>query len=204
MAIQFHCVSCGKPIEIDDAWAGRLVECPYCHETITAPAFSTEALPPTSTGERPAGAVTAAHAGEFLPPPAPPPTTLGGALPDSATPAPMPARNVVAAVALVLACVALLLGFAAFVGFGIAIQNGVGASASEAETQKFIEEAFTKPERWAINMILAMFAAGGFWLAGLVCGIIGVCRPNRGLAIGALVVSALPILLMMAAILLAT
>lgn len=201
MAIQFHCVSCGKPIEIDDAWAGRLVECPYCHETITAPAFSTEAVPPPSTGERPTGAMTAARAGEFLP--APPPTSFGDSLPDSAAPAPVPARNVVAAVALVLACVALLLGFAALVGFGIAIENGVGASASEAETQKFIEDAFTKPERWAINMILAMFAAGVFWLAGLICGIVGACRPNRGLAIGALVVSALPILLMMAAMLVA-
>jgi hypothetical protein len=41
MTIQFQCPACEQPIEVDAEWASRLVACPYCHKTVTAPADST-------------------------------------------------------------------------------------------------------------------------------------------------------------------
>ncbi len=41
MAIRFQCSSCSQPIEIDDVWSSKLVACPYCQNTVTAPATST-------------------------------------------------------------------------------------------------------------------------------------------------------------------
>src|SRR5262245_2960093 len=41
MAIQFHCPGCGQPIEVDDEWASKLVACPYCRRTVSAPVQST-------------------------------------------------------------------------------------------------------------------------------------------------------------------
>jgi hypothetical protein len=40
MAIRFHCPACTQPLEVDDAWASRVVACPYCRKTVTAPANS--------------------------------------------------------------------------------------------------------------------------------------------------------------------
>ena len=41
MPIQFLCVSCEHPIEIDDEWAGKSVACPFCRNTVVAPVEST-------------------------------------------------------------------------------------------------------------------------------------------------------------------
>lgn len=40
MAIQFQCVSCRQPIEVDDDLASKIIACPYCRKTMTAPAES--------------------------------------------------------------------------------------------------------------------------------------------------------------------
>ncbi len=52
MAIRFQCSSCSQPIEVDDEWATKVVACPYCRNTIIAPAESTVTDPseiPTAT-----------------------------------------------------------------------------------------------------------------------------------------------------------
>ena len=48
MAIRFQCPSCHKPIEIEDAWAGRSVACCYCEQVLEAPHESTWAPDETS------------------------------------------------------------------------------------------------------------------------------------------------------------
>jgi hypothetical protein len=37
MPVQFNCAACGKPIEIDDEFAGQAVTCPYCRGVVKAP-----------------------------------------------------------------------------------------------------------------------------------------------------------------------
>lgn len=65
MPIQFYCISCGKAIEVDDEFAGRTAQCPYCSEVI--------AVPPTSTLRQatPQAAPVAGTAGPAQPPPVP-------------------------------------------------------------------------------------------------------------------------------------
>ncbi|TWT41218.1 hypothetical protein RAS1_39120 [Phycisphaerae bacterium RAS1] len=41
MAIQFTCVGCQQPIEVDDEHAGRAAACPYCRHVVTVPQAST-------------------------------------------------------------------------------------------------------------------------------------------------------------------
>jgi hypothetical protein len=67
MAIQFHCVGCSQPIEVDNEFAGRTAMCPYCRRVVTVPAESTlrELAPAVA---RP----TDAPSGSGLPPPLPP------------------------------------------------------------------------------------------------------------------------------------
>ncbi|MCG3130599.1 MAG: hypothetical protein FLDDKLPJ_01364 [Phycisphaerae bacterium] len=50
MAIRFLCPSCRQPIETDDVWAEKLVACPFCRTTVTAPALSTLGTVETVTG----------------------------------------------------------------------------------------------------------------------------------------------------------
>lgn len=60
MPIQFNCLTCGKPIEVDDEFAGQAVTCPYCRKVMNAPTSGTApAGPPESlpdSGPPPASA----------------------------------------------------------------------------------------------------------------------------------------------------
>ncbi|MCB9865555.1 MAG: hypothetical protein H6816_02825 [Phycisphaerales bacterium] len=205
MAIQFHCVSCGKPIEVDDGWGGRLVQCPYCRDTVTAPAFSApSSLAATRSDER---ASEPDSAGATLPPPRP----LPGTAPTQAFPAPnasMPGTwgtppepdlrrgNVLGVVAFILALVAALLGIGAVMGAMAAMANAIGQNPKPDEVGKFMEQAMQEGAPWVVKVSLAMMGGCGLWLAGAICGIIAVFRRPRGLAIAALVVCAVPVLLM--------
>lgn len=40
MAIQFRCPSCSQPIEVDDEFALRSAQCPYCRSVVAVPAVS--------------------------------------------------------------------------------------------------------------------------------------------------------------------
>ncbi len=40
MAIQFFCVACKQPIEVDDEFANQAVTCPYCKKVVTTPPVS--------------------------------------------------------------------------------------------------------------------------------------------------------------------
>ncbi|MBI5865950.1 MAG: hypothetical protein HZB38_15885 [Planctomycetes bacterium] len=41
MAIQFRCAGCSQPIEVDDQYAGREAQCPYCRRVVTVPQQTT-------------------------------------------------------------------------------------------------------------------------------------------------------------------
>jgi DNA-directed RNA polymerase subunit RPC12/RpoP len=58
MPIQFHCSSCGQPIEVDDEHAGQAAACPYCRQLVTVPPQSTY-YPSEGAAARPAGPDTA-------------------------------------------------------------------------------------------------------------------------------------------------
>lgn len=40
MAIQFRCPGCSQPIEVDDEFALRSAQCPYCRSVVAVPAIS--------------------------------------------------------------------------------------------------------------------------------------------------------------------
>lgn len=41
MPIQFPCAGCSNPIEVDDVFAGKAAQCPYCNRVVTVPMEST-------------------------------------------------------------------------------------------------------------------------------------------------------------------
>ncbi len=64
MAIRFPCPACQQPIEVDDAWGGSSVACPYCRKVIVAPrenAWPSAEVPVASPAQS-----------GFAPPPPPP------------------------------------------------------------------------------------------------------------------------------------
>lgn len=201
MAIQFHCVACGKPIEVDDSWAGRLVECPYCHDTVTAPAFSSMGVAPAASGplDEPRRPVAPEYEGSLASPHVPSSMYPYGPAKSSGYSARR--GNRVAVVALILACAALMIGLGASIAAASIVISTVGADASQEQMEAFMEEAAKDPPPGLLKAGFAMMGSAGVWLAGLVCGIVGVSREPRGVAIGALCVLAVPALLFILALL---
>lgn len=176
MAIRFACTSCQRPIEIDDEWANRSVLCPFCRATVTAPSQSTigaeSAMPVARQGDVPSAA-------PFGPPPIP---TSG---------------NLIAVSALVAIVLAVGLMFAAGMSMaqhtdelqGVMKAAKTGDEAATLEAWERVVEGYggnTPP--WLLHSVI-LFMGGAFaWLAGLVCGLLGLRKQKRrGLAILALV-----------------
>lgn len=59
MAIQFFCVACRQPIEIDDEFANQTVTCPYCRKVVTAPAATDQTIQANSPTATPSDATAA-------------------------------------------------------------------------------------------------------------------------------------------------
>lgn len=186
MAIQFQCVACAKPIEIDDEWAGRLVECPYCHETITAPAFSMSSTPASVRARelRPADPVDSG--GVVMRPPVAEAAVVHAA----------PQRNRLGVLALVVASVGVLLGGVACMGAAATMVQQLGPQLTPEQINTFMEEAMKTSAPWFVKFSLAATASFGLWVVGVVCGLIAVLREPRRAAVAALVVSALPLVFM--------
>jgi hypothetical protein len=183
MAIRFQCSGCSQPIEVDDEWAQKFVACPYCRRTITAPAESTLPDPsqiPTATRlEQPQ--VPA----DLLPP-------FGPTRPA------VPTSNVIAKVAFGLACtVVVTLGLYCLIGslhqaeLEPLIQPERTFSEQMQAFQEYTASRGGMPPGWMMAMSLLSLTGVVMWVAALVCGIVGVCRPsNRSWAIAALVITA--------------
>ena len=193
MSIQFTCVSCGKAVEIDDEWALRLVECPYCHDTITAPGRSTLRAPqarPLMPTE------PTAHVSEM------PYVVAGGPVVR-----PGPVRNRMAVVALVLACASLVVLFWLSMAMVDALASSLGPDATDEEVAELIGDraamqealqAMMQEEPWAYRVGLGVTAGFGLWIGALVCSLVAMSRPGgRKMTIAALVIIAAPMLWMM-------
>ncbi len=173
MAIQFHCPGCGKPIEVDEEWSGRSVACPYCRNTVLAPAHST------------------------LQPPEPIRTAR------SYDPAPPQVierdGNALATWGLGLAVVWLVSWFVIGAAFTNRITEAVGAEPTRENLQRYIDEHIQggMPPDWAILLAVALLAELAIWLAGVVCCVLAVrVRHRRRLAlVGLGILSLLPIFL---------
>jgi hypothetical protein len=180
MAIRFQCASCRQPIEVDDELAQRLVACPYCRKTITAPAESTLPDPeqvPVASPLRPNG-VHSAQAPFYQP---------------------APTRNTLAVVALGLACgifVWLILAMIIASNHLLELEELTEAAKNvktwEDQSRVMFEFADRQGGRfptWFWAMGLVYLAAVVTWIAALICGLIAVRRvERRGFATAALVI----------------
>jgi len=190
MAIQFQCPACSQPIEIDPEWGGKAVVCPYCHKTVTAPRESTydNSVPQAPVARRAPNR------------PAFEAVSAAPAVPQYVQPH---GRNLVAVWALVLSLSSLAClitgSMILFMNLNepdrLANMNAEGKSYTEI-SEAVMEQLQDMPPGSLIGVGLVVLLAFGLWVAGVVCGIIGVRRePRRKFAIAALVVSGLVFLL---------
>ena len=204
MSIQFLCVSCRKPIEVDDQWAMKIVQCPYCQEQVTAPGMSTyQPEAPAMARQVAAGGVGSGSASSGLEYSSNPPYTPSQPhYAEYGQAQPAPKSNVVAVVSLVLAVLSLVLfiwGSTLVVNqVSPILQQGGSVQAQQAAMEKFLVDAANRQEPWILNA--SLLAIGGIisWIAAVVCGLIGISRPlGRGLAIAGLIVAAIPVVIFM-------
>lgn len=170
MSIQFSCPSCNQPIEVDDQWAAQQVACPFCRNTVTTPRRSTYIAPVEVPQAR------------TIEPAAP------GLAPD--VDQAVPRGNPVAVWAFGLSCLWLLALVGFVMIFAARVVEVVGHDATPEEIQRFfLEQAQSgNVPAWLTQAGLLLLMAGLFWVAGLVCAILGIRqRPRRGFAIAAFV-----------------
>ena len=160
MAIRFQCSACSQPIEVDEEWARKLVACPYCRKTITAPMESTLPEPseiPTATGIEQSGPfVAAAYTGE-------------------AGPAAPPRSNVLAKVAFGLSCaVVVLMGSYSLVlathqdELRPLFEQGQSFSDGMQAFNEYTAAHGGVPPPWLMAMSLLSLTGGLVWVAALV------------------------------------
>jgi hypothetical protein len=175
MAIQFSCVSCGQLIEIDDEWALRLVECPYCHDTVTAPSASSVRSGGEGSSAQWATPSSAVEDG-------------AGVAVEVAEP-----QNKMAIVALVLGGAAMGLLVWMMVEVQRALVGRVGPETTMPEFIEIYEEAIAAGEPWVQRLAWGSMGWFALWLSSLVCSIVAVARPGRrAMAVCALLLALAP------------
>ncbi len=183
MPIRFKCVSCDQPIEVDDDWASKMVACPYCRQTVTAPTAST-----FEPEEIPLAAPVSGLSTETYAAPHTPVATRS---------------NRIALVALILAVGSLglyIAGNAFFVPHldeleAIATPGSTFSENMEAQ-RVFFEKYGGAPPPWFLAGFACAFGSLAAWLAATICAIIGLRRPmGRTPAVAALVLCGLLTLL---------
>lgn len=189
MAIQFLCPACSQPIEVDAEWGGRPVDCPYCRKRVTAPLESTYSPVPQAPQARPMGMAPAFGPVEHA-------LTMPPAIPAGG-------GNAIALWALVLslsslAC--LLVGNMIFLMHWDEVEPLLRMS-EEGKTfreinQAMIDQYAGRFPGWLVGAVLVFLAGLAIWVAGVVCGVIGVRRRlRRKFAVAALVVSGVVLLI---------
>lgn len=174
MAIQFFCVACRQPIEVDDVMANQTVTCPYCHKVVTAPAASEVGLQESSPVARTTSSLTDPAPMEYATPIPQRPNTLSW---------------------VALGCTSLsLIIYAVLIGTAISIAKGVGPNATPAEAQKRVQQEIQKrPGMQALSIVGSCVAP----VIGIISGIVALVRrtPPRWPAVTALVFYGLVIML---------
>lgn len=175
MSIRFFCAACEQPIEVDSAWAGRLVACPFCRATIKAPLESAY------------GDVEAAgSAGPVLARPASPPPIPGYGAASSA-------KGTLAILALILALFASSTQVLFF--YTVSLDKArLRVDVARIQNNPEAQEELIK--EWEKSGEIPTWAWGGMGLfcislpllvGALVTSLIAVFRPaRRGLAVTAL------------------
>jgi hypothetical protein len=167
MAIQFHCPGCRQPVEVDDEWAGKLVACPYCRRTVTAPAESLLDVSSVPSAKPLAGSreVVAELPAEWH------------------AAAPAAPSNIVAMVGLGLA----VAGWLALVVSKVLMSPHLptierfyteGGNFMDAQRRMFDHYGGNFPASLMVASLL-VFTALGLWVAALICSLIGMRWPQR-------------------------
>ena len=184
MVIQFQCLHCHQPIEIDDEVGGRPAKCPYCQSIIIAPIRSTlgeqdfRSSPPTD------------------PPPFPPVPTRPRGLPATG------GHPRLATAGLIFSLLSLTL----FWGWNLIVSwvlRGIGPNATAEEIQRAYWEAWNQPDLLASLLLgcgVALLSLA-CWITGLVMCIVSLVRhperPKTLARIGLLFIANLPITLLL-------
>lgn len=177
MVIQFQCIACGQPIEVDDEWVLKRVACPYCRKTITAPAESEL----SETDDVPVASVLST---------ANPLDPAAGA-----TPIPARTRSTLSKVALGLALsviVLMMVSSSVLMEHKLEIQmlqdriaaladEGMGfMEASQRASFEFFDQYGGVPPKWLLVAGLLQVVAAIAWVGAAVCGLISVVRRDHG------------------------
>ena len=179
MVIRFLCASCSQPIEVDAEWALKPVACPYCRKTVTAPTESQiDDVSRIPTAER---------AVKTSLPDAAPGTSLSPDPRFEAAPGVGGAQhNGAAMAAIILACALLACTLAIVVLFRAhsdemrAIQQqteGLIAQETgvfESTHQAWLDQFGGQMPVWLLAVTVFYMMSLAFWVAALVCGIIGL------------------------------
>jgi hypothetical protein len=199
MAIQFNCISCLKAIEVADEWRNRLVECPYCGDTITAPGMS-QLRPPMANPVEPIGpqAVSSTEA-----------IVAGQAIDPRVETQWAPYRRPfdgLALAGLLLALLATGLFFWASISVFTEVTQRVGPDFEPEALNEFLESELKKSSPWLIKFLFAFLGAIGSWILAAVLSVIAVVRnrrsPRGALAYWALAATGiLPVLLIVGGLL---
>ncbi len=195
MAIQFNCISCLKAIEVADEWRNRLVECPYCGDTITAPGISQLRPPVTEPVDANAGGfATGGHesgeleTGNF--------GSIGHGLGQSETSrrsaagqfesadfelvqSPRRSIDVLAAIGLALGIGALAVFAWIAIRFATVLANQVGTDATPEELNRFLQDAMKSQAPWLVEMSGPAFGFLALWFAGALISLIACIRTRR-------------------------
>ncbi|MBL8878581.1 MAG: hypothetical protein JNG88_05620 [Phycisphaerales bacterium] len=163
MPIQFRCIQCDQPIEVDDAYARQAVTCPYCRRVVTAPEQSTlvqSAIPAARPSNAEPGAAAAYAQYGTVPPP--PPFSVA-----ATNPAARAAKSWGNA-ALVCVSFAVAIFIALFIwGFAIAMQyyKEHGEPPTSLAAEKYMNEHANPAVPVAGSCGTLIFAAAGLVLA---------------------------------------
>lgn len=195
MPIRFACPACRQPLEVEDAWGGDSVACPYCKRVITAPQSSTwpaqqvlQASPAASSPPQPSQA--GPHLGPgpaFGSQPPPPPLGYHG-YSGVAAPSPKAVRGLTfALVGLALVAFAWLGWFAVSATDASRRMSSPNPAPQEIEAiQKEMMEDFASgklrpPRVTQVSAVLGSLCG----LAGAALGIGAILagEPRRGMAI---------------------
>ncbi len=197
MAIQFNCVSCQKAIEVADEWSCRLVECPYCGDTITAPGISQTPVRPAVPRATPASDFAGS-----TPQPAYQSAPQAYETRDFELVAPRKQFDGLALAGLLFCLASMVLYGVATVLFVTAIFERVGPNATQEQLEAFAKEVSEDPPAWATKMLMLGLLAFGVWLVGAIMSVIAFVRnrkdPRGKLAFWALLLSSyLPLLMLL-------
>lgn len=144
MPIQYHCPSCGQPIEVDDDAANQPVTCPYCRRMSSAPAATPPDFDPRT--QTPAG-------GSARPVASPGPPAFPGSR--GAPPAPpIPAGNTLGFIALSCVLVAAVMMIPAS-KMGVPIQESVQSIQDPVQRQNALSAEVLKHPALIILTVLS-------------------------------------------------